>query len=250
MAKWLLALMLLILIPSIAYASIGIGIEPTIAYMTLSNQQPKEILRIKIYDESTTPDNYTFNITDDIKNYLSWECGNPYYWCLNNSYFVPAGLNRSNAYTVDFLFVMKTNETIQKNFTIIARAQPLINNTGMVGIIPQVAINVYFNQINISTTTTTTTTTTATTTTQNNQNPVPTLKTTTTTTTTTISKNIEVNKTENIVIKNKQIIIQNNTNQNDTNENSNLSLPFNPLWLIPIIAIIMIGGFLAFIRWY
>jgi hypothetical protein len=146
-----LIFLIFLIIPTVM-ASIGIGVEPTKAWITLSNVQPQQILRVKIYDESTTDANYTFIIPEDMKDYVLWDDCSAY-WCVNSSYLVPAGLSRANAEIVDILFEKKTDFVGSKNFTITVRAQPLINQTGTVGIVPQVTIDVYLNQVYVSTTT-------------------------------------------------------------------------------------------------
>jgi len=245
-----LGLIVLFFLPTVS-ASIGIGVEPTIAGITLSNHQPQQILRVKIYDESTTPANYTFNITDDIKNYLVWECGSLPYWCLNKSYIIPAGTLRANAMTVDFFFMKKTNETIQKNFTITVRAQPMLNQTGMVGVIPQVTIDVHLTQTNetitttTSTTTSTTTTTpstTATTTTSGGGSSGTTTSTTTTTTTITRTTTSTIRPTPTTTIGNTTTAtVPTTTTQK---QNSILSsIPTTYQIIIAVVAVVAITGF-------
>jgi hypothetical protein len=189
MVKWLIPLIILSLLIPVANASIGIGVEPTKAWVTLSNSNPQEILKVKIYNPSTTPANYTFLITDDMKDYVSWECDNSIYWCLNSSYIVPAGLDRSDGMIVDMLFMKKTDVVTTKNFTIIVRAEPMLNQTGTVGIVPQVTIDIYLNQVYIPTTITVPTTTILTTTTQySGSSDNPTTSSTSTTTTNIIQR--------------------------------------------------------------
>jgi hypothetical protein len=242
------------LLPLVSYKP-KFGVEPTKAWITLSNQQPQQILKVKIYDESTTPANYTFLINDAIKNYISWECDNPVYWCQNKSYIVPAGMKRADAMTVDFLFMKKTENVTAQNFTITARAQPISNRTaGTVGIVPQVTIDIYLNQVYIPPPITTTSTTTATTvsisttTTQSsgggNSDSISNSTSNSTTTTTSTTSRISTTSSSTTDFSPNRTFKSNSTTPIEEKSKGQ----DYTIFLIPAILIVIIG-ILAYFRW-
>jgi hypothetical protein len=131
--------------------------------MNLSDEVPMQLVMIKLSNPSTTDINYTISIAEGLKNYTYWNCSAGMdYWCEGMFYIVPANTPRSNTTQISFLFEKKTNDTASFNSSIIVKAQPVSNETGMVGIVPQVSITVHLNQLSNQTIPSTTTSTTST----------------------------------------------------------------------------------------
>jgi len=162
----LLSLFFFLLFSSIAQAqSIGIGVEPTVVKLRLSNRIPSQNVTVYISDPSDTPDNYTFTISDNLKDYMHWNCSEAGYegfWCYGKSYYVPANTPRTAGLPVQFAFVKRLQSEAVFNGTITAKANPVLNTGGTVGISPEVGIRIEVTQTNESVTTSSTSSSTST----------------------------------------------------------------------------------------
>jgi len=255
------ALLFFLFVATVVEASIGIGVEPTKATMTLPDIGSMQLLIVKLWNPSTTDINYTFSVADKLKNYVYWNCSEadyPFYWCEGKSYFVPIGVSRNNATQISILFMRKTNESAEFNSSITVKGNPISNETGMVGIVPQIEIQILLlaNILNIyrnTTTTTTTSSTSSTTTTTisssssgSSSSGGQTSTTSTTLTTTTTVRYVPIGQ---ILNKSNPSTTSTPTTLPTNQEDKAFSIPITYIVIGVIMAIVVIVGILV-LRWY
>jgi hypothetical protein len=236
-------------------ASVGVGAEPTVIRLTLSNSRPMQNVSIFINNPSTiTHDNYTFSISDNLIDHLHWSCSEAGYdnsWCIDKSYFVAANTPRPG-HEVIFTFLKRNNAEEVFNGTITAKANPIRSSGGTVGLSPTVSIRIEMTQVNevTSTSTTTSVPTTIATTTASTSSP----------TTTTASwwnwPTINTTSTSTTVVE--KIIVEETTVSTTTADEATVSTTTikqnNPDYTLIIAIPIVLGSIAAgswlFLKWY
>ena len=242
-----LTALMLLLVPA-ARGSLGIAVEPTALRISLSSSNPQLTVSVFVWNPSDTPDNYTFIVSDSLRNYIQQNCsGNN--WCEGKGFYVAANTSR-NGQEVLFTFVKNGTQDIMFNGSITARANPILNNSGTVGISPQIAVRVELQQVNDPTTSTTSSTT------------------TTTVTATTVTTDYVASSTTTIVhtpviattVRPQTTIPQQISEMlnrsTSTVTTTTVAQPENslPFWIYGIIALAAIaagsGGLYLFLKWY
>jgi hypothetical protein len=238
----------LMLMPAVR-ATIGIGVEPTVVKISLQNSYR---LSVYVWDVSDTDDNYTFVVSDNIKDYIQQDCTGSN-WCAGKGFYVPAGTARKGN-EVFFNFVRYGDDAVFVNGTITVKANPVTGRSGTVVISPQVDIRVELSQLPVTTSTTSVVTsivTTSVTTTAYNSA-------STSASTTTVMEMPVVQPPPSTVSPVTPIIDEITHNPPTTTESTTTtvaqhksSMPDWAWWLITlaVLAAVAAGGYL-FLKWY
>jgi len=127
-------------------AQMGIGVEPTIVSVYLSDSNRLTYVPFKLSNPSATIDDiYTLEIDSNLRSYIHSECDMPEYWCAGKQIFVPINTPRQNGTILKVLFEKKTSEAADFTSYMIFSANPQTSG-GMVALKPEIQVKVIIHQ--------------------------------------------------------------------------------------------------------
>lgn len=155
---FVLALALYLIVPVLA-VQVGIGVDPTIVDVYLSNVNQQTYVPVKLSNPSDQNMIFTLSAKDDLKPYLNLACYQDY-WCESREYPVAANTSKANAIIVKALFERNAGHDAVFESAIYVIGRSALSINGTVGITPRIMIRVTLHQSSVVATTTTVTVTT------------------------------------------------------------------------------------------
>jgi hypothetical protein len=139
--------LLLLALPTFS-AQLGIGVEPTIVDVYLSDSNRLTYVPFKLSNPSADADDmYTLEINEELKDYVHFNCSSyTEYWCEGKQIFVPKNTPRLNGVVLKVLFEKKTSEAANFTSFMTFSANPIINGAGNVALKPQIQVKVNIHQ--------------------------------------------------------------------------------------------------------
>jgi hypothetical protein len=136
----------LLALPTFA-AQIGVGVEPTIVDVYLSDSNRLTYVPFKLSNPSLEIDDmYTMEFDSNLTNFIHSECDMPDYWCTAKQIFVPKNTLRVDGVVLKVLFEKKTSEAVNFTSYITFSANPVISGSGNVALKPQIQVKVNIHQ--------------------------------------------------------------------------------------------------------